>query len=165
MKVVLTRVEQAEQERHEDCEAAKYVRKNWIIFLAYYAVASLAVGAGIAGAMFALAFFGVLGHDNQKPMPVHDVFLFALLLLGAVCVISFIVQLATGPLVFTRDVVCKKCHSRLRVNRIAFLSGKYTRPPRCGCGGRIEPAFLWKPDFGEPSAISPISASREPTGG
>lgn len=145
MRLVLTRVEQAGQEQAEGPDGGKYVRKGLIVFSAYYGLASLAVGAGIAGAMFTLALFGVLGRDNQRPMPAHDLLWFALVLLSVVSAISLIIQLASGPLVFTKDVVCKRCHTRLRVNRIAFFSGKYTRPPRCGCGGRIEPAFLWKP--------------------
>jgi hypothetical protein len=150
MKLVLKTVEQKSENQPANRDTTQYVRKNWSIFLAYYVVASLAVGLGIAMAMFLFAVLGISKRGNRKPLPIHNSLMFSMALLGTLSAILFLVQLITGPFVFTKDVVCRKCHTRLKVNRIAFFTGKYSRPPRCECGGKIEPAFLWKPDQGTP---------------
>jgi hypothetical protein len=153
MKFVLQTVEQQSKRQPGNHDTTKYARKNWSIFAAYYAVSSLAVGLGIAVAMFVFAVLGVSKHGNHKPMPVHDSLIFSTSILGVVSAITFIIQLTGGPFVFTKDVVCKQCHTRLRVNRVAFFTGRYSRPPRCECGGKIEPAFLWEPDVSRLDSI------------
>ena len=150
---MLKTVDQISEPQPENHDTTKYVRKNWSIFVAYYVVSSLAVGLGIAVAMFVFAVLGVWKHGNPKPMPVHHSLIFSMAILGVVFVITFFLQLIGGPFVFTKDVVCKKCHTRLRVNRIAFFTGKYSRPPRCECEGKIEPAFLWQPDVSRLASI------------
>jgi hypothetical protein len=146
MKLVLKTVEQRSDKHPENHDATKFVRKNWSIFVAYYVVTSFAVGLGITMAMFLFAAFDHSKHPKHKPLPVHAPLLFLMAILGVLSAMVFFIQLISGPFVFTKDVVCKKCHTRLKVKRIAFFTGKYSRPPRCECGGKIEPAFLWKPD-------------------
>jgi hypothetical protein len=132
----------------------QYVRKNWSIYLAYYVVTSLTVGLGLTAMLLVFAVFDDSKHGDHEPLPAHAPFLFLMTILGALSAITFVVQLVSGPFVFTKDVVCKKCHTRLKVNRIAFFSGKYSHPPRCECGGKIEPAFLWRPDVSRLDSIA-----------
>jgi len=153
MNLAFKTVEQRSDRQPENRDTTKYVRKNWSIFVAYYVVTSLAVGLGIAVALFVFAVLGISKRGNHKPIPVHNSLIFSMAILGVVSVITFFLQLISGPFVFTKDVVCKKCHTRLKVNRIAFFTGRYSRPPRCECGGKIEPAFLWKPDVSRLDSI------------
>lgn len=153
MKLVLKRVEQESAKPPENHEATKYVRKNWSLFVTYYVLTSFVVGLGIAVAMFVFAVLGVSKRGNHKPMPVHSASIFSMAILGVVSAIVFLVQLVSGPFVFTKTVVCRKCHTCLTVNRIAFFTGRYSRPPKCECGGKIEPAFLWKPDVSRYDSI------------
>lgn len=148
MKIVLKTVGQTKEEQPKNLDTTKYARKNWIIFATYYVAASLAVGLGLAAAMFLSLALGGSTHGKRTPIPVPDALSFSMAFLGAVSVIMFLIQLITGPFVFTKDVVCRKCHTRLKVKRIAFFTGRYSRPPRCECGGKIEPTFLWKPEPG-----------------
>jgi hypothetical protein len=124
---------------------------QWSIFVAYYVVTSLVLGCGITAVLLVFAVFDDAKH---KPLPVHAACPFLMTIVGVLSAITFVVQLVSGPFVFTTDVVCKTCHTRLKVNRIAFFTGKYSRPPRCECGGKIEPALLWKPDV---SRLGPSS--------
>ncbi len=148
MEIVLKTVGQTNEERLKDLDTRKYVRKSWIIFTAYYVATSLAVGLGIAATMFLFLALDDSKRGKHKPIPVHHALIFSMAFLGVVSAIAFLIQLISGPFVFTKDVVCRKCHTRLKVNRIVFFTGKYMRPPRCECGGKIEPAFLWKPGPG-----------------
>jgi hypothetical protein len=150
MKIVLKTVGQANEEQPKSRDTTKYVRRNWIIFAAYYVAASLTLGLGIAAVMFLFLVLGISKHGRRKPIPVHNALIFSIALLSVVSAIIFLIQLISGPFVLTKDVVCRKCHTRLKVNRIAFFTGRYSRPPRCECGGKIEPAFLWEP---EPGAV------------
>jgi hypothetical protein len=134
-------------ERAKTGDPTPYVRKHWSIYLAYYLVTSVAIGAGVAVAMLAFAIFGDSKHGSHKPLPDRAPFLFFVAVVGVLSVITFLIQLISGPFVFTKDVVCKQCHKRREVNRIPFFAGKYSRPPRCECGGKVEPAMLWKPDL------------------
>ena len=146
MKIILKTVEKTNEKQLVNRDTAKYVRKNWLVIAAYYVAASFAVALGIAVAMFVFVVLGLSKRGRPNPMPVKDALIISTVLLAVVSAIALIIQLIGGPFVFTKDVVCRKCHTRLKVNRIAFFSGKYTRPPRCECGGKIEPAFLWKPE-------------------
>ena len=153
MKFVLKTVDQKSEKQPENQETTQYVRKNWSIFVAYYVVTSLAVGFVIAAALFP---FLTLDHSKQgkhKPIPVHDALLYSLVSMGVVSAVAFLIQLISGPFVFTKDVVCRKCHRRMKVSRIAFFTGRYRRPPKCECGGNIEPAFLWEPNVSRLSSI------------
>ena len=130
----------------ENRDTTPYVRKSWVLVVAYYAATSLALGFVIGAVLF---LFLVLNHPpdgRHARAPVLGMPMFALAAMGVISAATFLIQLVTGPYVFTKDVVCRRCHTRLRVNRIAFFTGRYSRPPRCECGGPIEPAFLWKPD-------------------
>jgi hypothetical protein len=144
MKFVLKAVNPKGEAQPANRDTTRYVRKHWSIFLAYYVVTSVAVGVGLGAAMLVFAALNVSTRGSHKPIPVHGALIFSLAILGVVSAITFLVQLVSGPFVFTRDVVCQKCHTRLRVKRVAFFTGRYSRPPRCDCGGKIEPAFLWK---------------------
>jgi hypothetical protein len=146
MAFALETIAQKNDKQPVSRDTTKYVRRNWSVFVAYYLGTSIAVGFGVAAAMLIFAVPDFSKHGNQKPMPVHGSLIFSMAVLGVVATIGFVIQLVAGPFVFTKDVVCKKCRARQQVNRIAFFTGKYSRPPRCQCGGKIEPAFLWKPD-------------------
>ena len=153
MRFVLKTVPQKSERQPEKHDATQYVRKNWSIYFAYYVITSLAVGVGMAAALFVFALFDGSKHGIDKPLPVHAPFLFLMAVVGLLAVITFCIQLVSGPFVFTKDVVCKRCHTHLKVNRIAFFAGRYSRPPRCECGGKIEPAFLWKPNVSRLDSI------------
>jgi len=150
MKFALKTVKQSEKPS-ENRDMKLYVRKNCGTFAAYYAVTSLVAGFAIAAAVFLFIVSDQSKHGKHKSIPINGALLYFLVVLGVLAAITFLIQLITGPFVFTKDVVCRKCHRRLRVNRIAFFTGKYSRPPRCECGGKIEPAFLWKPDISSAS--------------
>ena len=155
MKIVLKTVEPANEDQPKNPVTTKYIRKNWIIFASYHIAASFAVGLSIAVAMFVFAVLGASKRGKHEPMPIHDALIFSMAFLIFVSAITLLIQLISGPLVFTKDVVCRKCHARMKVNRIEFFRGRYSRPARCECGGKIEPAFLWKP---EPGAVETKSA-------
>jgi hypothetical protein len=148
MRFVLKTVRQTDQEQPQNRETTKYVRKNWVVFVAYYAATSLALGFGLSAMIFIYLVLGVGGHGQHqhKPVPIHNALLFSMAILGVLSASIFLIELVSGPFVFTKDVVCRKCHTRLKVNRVPFFTGKYSRPPKCECGGKIDPAFLWKPD-------------------
>ena len=146
MKFALATVGQTTEKQSPSFDPTKYVRKNWLIFAAYDLATSLVVGLSIVAMLFLFSALDDSEHGKHKPVPVHDALLYSVAILGVLVAILFLAQLITGPFVFTKDVVCKRCHTRLRVNRVAFFTGKYSRPPRCKCGGKIEPAFLWKPE-------------------
>lgn len=141
------------QTRRQDCngpgfplDPTKYVRRNWSIFVAYYLGTSLALGIGLMAGMLGIELSKASKGARRNPLPAHNPMELLAVVAGFLSAVIFLIQLATGPFVFTTDVVCRKCHGRLRVRRIPFLAGKYSRPPRCHCGGKIEPAFLWKPE-------------------
>lgn len=146
MKLVLKTIERTGAGQPENRDTTPYVRKNWGIFVAYYAATSSALGFVIVAALSLFVFFDHPPDGRHPRMPVHETWLFVLAVMGVISASTFLIQLVSGPFVFTKDVVCRKCHTRLRVNRIAFFAGKYSRPPKCECGGSIEPAFLWRPD-------------------
>lgn len=147
MKSVLTSVGES-----KDRDGVKYVRKHWMIFAAYYFGASLIVGLGIAAMMFVFAVLGLSKRADHKPMPVDKAFFLAMGFLIAVTVIIFFIQLISGPLVFTRDVVCRKCRMRQRMKGVPFFGGKRSRANRCECGGKVAPACLWKADVSNPDS-------------
>jgi len=135
-----------------DRDPTKYVRKHWLIFAAYYAATSSAVGLGIVVMLVLSSALHNSKHGKLKPIHIHSALMFSLAVLGMVSVVIFLIQLISGPFVITKDVVCKKCHTRWRVDRIPFFRGKYSRPPKCECGGHVEPAFLWTPVSGATGA-------------
>ena len=121
-----------------------YVRKGWNVFVAYDLATSLVVSLVISAALF-LAF--VFDKDSaHKAVSIHGAMQYTLFVMGVLAAFMFLIQLVGGPFVFTKDVVCRKCHRRFRAKKISFFTGKYSRPPRCVCGGKIDPAFLWEPD-------------------
>jgi hypothetical protein len=61
---------------------------------------------------------------------------------GVMSVVIFIMQLVFGPIVITRKVVCKRCHTSRTLARIPFLVGG-RRMPLCDCGGEFETALFW----------------------
>jgi hypothetical protein len=153
MKIVLKTAAQPNAEQPKNHDTIKYVRKSWRVYAVYYVCTSLVVGLGLTAVMFGFAVFGGSGHGKHKPLPDHAPILFLTTVVAVLSTIVFLIELATGPFVFTKDVVCKECHTRLKVKRIAFFAGKYSRPPKCECGGKIEPAFLWAPEVSERDSI------------
>jgi hypothetical protein len=121
-----------------ETEARQIVRRHWSFVVAYIIVASLAVGVLLAIMMFLFSFID----SKHRPMSIHFAFIFMWVVSAAV----FIIQLISGPLVFTRAVVCQTCHRQQRLDRIPFWAGKYYRTPKCDCGGDFEPALFWKPE-------------------
>lgn len=124
-------------------DATTYVRKPWIVIAAYKAAASFAVGVGMGLAMVAVAAVS-LQDGQHKPLHAGPAFGLFVAMLVLVSVTSLVIQLISGPFVFTRDVICKRCHRRFQARRIPFFCGRYSRPPKCECGGKFEPAVLWK---------------------
>jgi hypothetical protein len=133
-------------------DPTQYVRKNWGVFALYYLGTSLALGICLTAIMFGVEVSKASEDATRKPLPAHNPVGFLITMAGVVSVPIILVQLVTGPFVFTRDVVCRTCRRRLKVKRIAFFAGRYSRPPRCECGGKIEPAFLWRPEIAERNA-------------
>ena len=119
-----------------ETESPQFVRKHWSFVVAYIVIASFAVGLMVAIMMFLFSHLD----SKHRPMTIH----FGLIFTGVVSAVVFVIQLISGPLVFTKDVVCRTCHRQQRLDHIPFLAGKYYRQPRCECGGDFEPALFWK---------------------
>ncbi len=153
MRLVLRTAAQQGDNPPESRDTALYVRRSWGVFAVYCIGTSLVVAFGLGVMMLLFAVFdNDSKHGKHKPMPPHAALIFAAGVFGVASVIAFVIQLIAGPFVFTKDVVCRQCHRRFEARRIAFFTGKYSRPPRCECGGKIEPAFLWKPDISSDAA-------------
>jgi hypothetical protein len=146
MKFAIKTVAQADNAQPGNRDATLYVRKGWAAYGGYYVVSSIAVGIGVTAAMLLFAVFDHSKRSKSRPLPAHAPLLFLSTVAGALSAVVFLVQLASGPFVFTKDVVCRKCRIRQQAKRVAFFSGPYSRTPKCACGGKLEPAILWKPE-------------------
>jgi hypothetical protein len=125
-------------------DSARYVRKSWSVYLAYYLLMSAAIGIAITTALLLIALLEDSTPGRNEFFTGYARFLIGSA--GVLAAIPFLIQLVSGPFVLTRVVVCTECCRRSKVNRIAFFKSKYSPPVRCECGGKIEPAFLWKLD-------------------
>jgi hypothetical protein len=103
-------------------------------------IASLVVGFFLTVMIFLCSFF----RGTHSSMSIHAASLISLFIMGVISGAVFIIQLISGPLVFTKDVVCQVCHRQQKLGRIPFFQGKYYRQPKCECGGDLEPAFFWE---------------------
>jgi hypothetical protein len=141
MKLALKTIAQSDARQRD---SARYVRKGWSVYLAYYLVISAAIGIAITAALLLIAFLDDSTSGRNDFFSGYARFLIASA--GVLAAIPFLIQLVSGPFVLTRIVVCRRCCMRSKVKRIAFFKSKHAPPVRCECGGRIEPAFLWKLD-------------------
>lgn len=111
------------------------VRKSRRFVVAYYVIMSLVLG-------FILPTQAILLGCAGSRISFGFILPFVLAFTGAMSVIIFIVQLFQGPIILTRDVVCRRCHTRRKLGRIPFLLVGRSMPP-CDCGGEYEPALFW----------------------
>jgi len=125
-----------------ETQAPRLVRRHWSFVLAYTIAAALAVGFGLSfGLLVYLVMRGV-----GEPFTFHDGLVVYLVIAIVISLAVFVIQVLTGPLVFTRNVVCKTCCRPRRLNRTPFFVGdRYYRMPKCDeCGGELEAAIFWK---------------------
>ena len=125
-----------------ETEKPRLVRRHWSFVLAYTVAAALAVGFGLP-----LGFLILAGTQHADPeVTFHAALVFYLILSGIIFVVVFVIQIFAGPLVFTRNVVCKTCCQPRRLHRAPFFVGdRGYRMPKCDdCGGELEAAIFWK---------------------
>ncbi len=77
MKFLLKTVKQKSEKQPENRDTTQYVRKHWSILIGYYVLTSLAVGFGIAAAMFLILALDGSKHGKHKPVPVHGALIFS----------------------------------------------------------------------------------------
>lgn len=122
-----------------ETESPQFIRKHWAFVVAYIFIASLCIGFIFAVMMVLYSFLCA----TRSPITINA----ALVIMGVVSVAVSVMQLIFGPLIFTKDVVCRTCHRQQRLNHIPFLTGQRFRQPGCDCGGDLEPALFWKLEF------------------
>ena len=113
------------------------VRKHWSIVILYCIATSAVIGSGFAVVPFISLFF-------YYRFPFPEVFHFVLLTFGPIFLGMFAIQITGAPFVLTRDVVCRTCHKRIKLDREPLMGGKHYSVPKCECGGDFEPAYFWK---------------------
>ena len=125
-----------------ETESRQIVRKHWTYVLAYALVAALVVGFGVTGFLFLNLFLS----GSSTRMPSHFIIQMWLTFGGIVSGVIFLIQLFAGPLIFTRDMVCRNCHRRQTIPRVPFFAGGKGgyKTPDCECGGDLEPALFWR---------------------
>ena len=111
--------------------------------LAYTVGAALLVGFGLV-----LGFMVYIGiRHSGTHAPFHDRLVFFLIFGGVISFAVFVIEVLTGPLVFTRNVVCKTCCQPRKLRRAPFFAGRGYRMPKCDdCGGELEAAIFWRED-------------------
>ena len=121
-----------------------WTRKSRLTVLLYEAGISLLFGTAVGFGMLLFVVFD----NTSRPVSVSRALPFILSIFGIpVALIAFVIQAAGRPFVLSREVVCRECHWQQRADRIEFFGGRYRGPPRCGrCGGKFEPAILWRPN-------------------
>jgi hypothetical protein len=120
-----------------ETEGQQYVRKHWIIIILYCVLASAAIGFSFAVVPFVLLTF-------YYRFPVLETSHIALWIGGVISAGMFIIQFVGEPFVLTRDIICRKCHKRIRLDREPLMRDKHYRVPNCECGGDFEPAYFWR---------------------
>jgi len=125
-----------------ETEARRLVRRHWSFVLAYTILAALAVGCGLP---FGLLVYPVK-HGSGAPITFHDRLVVFLPMAGVISLTVFVIQVFSGPLVFTRNVICKTCCRPRKLRRAPFFVGSRSyRMPKCDdCGGELEAAVFWR---------------------
>lgn len=121
-------------------QSPQLVRRHWSFVFTYIVIASVVVGFGLAAMMF--LYLSIRGKNSLSSNPA--LFHIWLIIASVFSAVVFVVQLITGPSVFTKDMVCRTCHRQQNIGRIPFFAGKGYRQPQCECGGDLEPALFWK---------------------
>ena len=99
-----------------DLPPPQLVRRHWSFVLAYCGVTSLAVGFVLPAVLFScLVLSGRFRFESGD----GGIIVILLVLMGVISFAAFI----GGPMTFTRDVVCRTCHRRRKLERIPFLAG------------------------------------------
>ena len=115
----------------------QFVRKHWSIIILYCVLTSAAIGLSFAVVPFVMLFC-------YYRFPFVEAFHIALGIFGVISSPMFVIQFIGEPFVLTRDVVCRRCHKRITLEREPLMGGKFYRLPDCECGGDFEPAYFWK---------------------
>lgn len=125
-----------------ETQTPRLARRHWSFVLAYTVVAALLVGFGL---MFGFMVYAGIRHSGTR-VPFHDRLVFFLIFGGVISFAVFVIQVLTGPLVFTRNVVCKTCCQPRKLGRAPFFVGdRGYRMPKCDdCGGEFEAAIFWR---------------------
>jgi len=120
-----------------ETEGPQLVRKHWSIVILYCIATSAIIGSGFAVVPFVSLFF-------YYRFPFLEAGQIALWIFGAISSGMFAIQIIGAPFVLTRDVVCRTCHKRIKLDREPLMGGKYYSVPKCECEGDFEPAYFWK---------------------
>ena len=130
----------------EPVDTRSYARRSVALVAAYEVAASLVVALCVATVLGGLALAGAFQKDGEKPISPHDAIGGAVFMFVLIAIAGWVAQWFAGPFAFTRDVVCRTCRTRQRARRIPFFAGRRITAGRCACGGRFEPAMLWRPE-------------------
>jgi hypothetical protein len=123
-----------------ESRAPQLERRHWSFVIAYCMATSLAIGVIVPGAFSLISVLrGKLRFDSGGRV-LHGL----LIIMAIVSAVFFIIQLFGGPFVLSRDVVCRTCHRRQKLNRNPLFAGKGYRVPACDCCGDLEPAIFWR---------------------
>ena len=118
----------------------RLVRRHWSFVLAYSVVAALVVGFGL----MLIVMFLPASRDPRVRITIHMRLVFYLISASVVSFAIFVIQVLTGPLVFTCNVVCKTCCRPRKLYRSPFFAIR-GRLPKCeDCGGELEAGIFWK---------------------
>ena len=109
---------------------------------AHYAFTSSVIGFIFAASQFLIYISNP--HGTHKHVNVPGGAYTSFIIMVFLSVVIFIIQLIGGPFIFTKEVICRKCQSRQKLDRIPFFAGKGYRQPSCSCGGKWEPASFWE---------------------
>lgn len=71
------------------------------------------------------SILGLSKRGDSHSVPVDKASVLALAFFLTVAAMIFCIQLIRGPLVFTKDVVCRSCRTRRRMKRIAVFVGVF----------------------------------------
>jgi hypothetical protein len=123
-------------------QTPRLVRRHWSFALGYTIGAALLVGFGLMLAF--MVFYGI--RNPRTDVPFRDRLVFYLISAGVVSLVVFVIQVLRGPLVFTRNVVCRTCCRPRKLRRAPFFVGdRGYRKPKCDdCGGELEAAIFWR---------------------
>lgn len=119
------------------------VPRHWSFVIAYIVITSVVVAFSVTGMGFLSSLLGHSENHHRTVLPLFDLWL---ILSGIASVVIIVVQSIGGPLAFTKNMVCDRCHRQQRLRRIPFFVGSRGgyKIPNCECGGDLEPAIFWK---------------------